>query len=93
MTDIVERLRKQSRRVAELYGDPEPPDDDMKPADLLWFTAQEAADEIEQLRAEAAAQAAQSARQCRDLLRAEGEIALAYERGYDDAVRLMRSEA
>ncbi len=52
-----------------------------------------AADEIEKLRAEAAAQAAQSARQCRDLLRAEGEIALAYERGYDDAVRLMLSEA
>lgn len=48
--DIVDRLRRQSRRVAELYGDPEPPDDDMKPADQLWFTVQEAADEIERLR-------------------------------------------
>lgn len=48
--DIVERLRKQSRRVAELYGDPEPPDEDMKPADQLWFTCQEAADEIERLK-------------------------------------------
>jgi hypothetical protein len=37
--------------VAELYGDDEPPTDDMSPADRLWFTAQEAADEIERLRA------------------------------------------
>lgn len=51
MNDIVERLRKQSRRVAELYGDDEPPDQDMKPADQLWFTCQAACDEIERLRA------------------------------------------
>lgn len=47
---------------------------------------------IEQLEAEAQAAAAQSARQCRELLRAEGEIAMAYERGYEDAVRVMLAE-
>lgn len=53
MTDgIVERLRRQARRVVELYGDPEPPEYDMNPADLLWFTVQDAADEIERLRAQ-----------------------------------------
>lgn len=78
MTDIVERLR--IRHAEQLQGNIP-----------TLFSA--AADEIVKLRAEAAAQAAQSARQCRDLLRAEGEIALAYERGYDDAVRLMHSEA
>lgn len=48
--------------------------------------------QIIQLQAEAEAAAAQSARQCRELLHAEGEIAMAYERGYEDAVRKMLAE-
>jgi len=41
---MTQRLRDQSEEVAQLYGDPDPPEGDVKLADSLWFNAQDAAD-------------------------------------------------
>lgn len=46
---LATRLRAQAVEVAELYGDPEPPEGDMKSADKLWWTAHDAADVLEAL--------------------------------------------
>lgn len=54
LADLVERLRTQAEEVAQLYGDAQPPEDDLKPADILWWTVQDAIDEITHLRAEVA---------------------------------------
>lgn len=47
--DIVERLLRHSDTVARLFGSPDGPESDLLPADTLWFTCREAADEIERL--------------------------------------------
>lgn len=44
--DLARLLRQQAELVAEAYGDPDPPEDDMKPADRLWWTASDAAEEL-----------------------------------------------
>jgi hypothetical protein len=41
---MTQRLRDQSEEIAKLYGDPDPPEDDVKLADTLWFNAQDVAD-------------------------------------------------
>lgn len=46
--DIVDRLRRQVELIPGLS--PEPPEDDLTASDRLWFTVQDAADEIERLR-------------------------------------------
>lgn len=49
--DIVKRLSTQSETVVRLFGSPDGPEETLLPADLLWFTCQDAAAEIERLRA------------------------------------------
>lgn len=46
MSELAERLREQAETVARLFGSVDPPEDHMRPADLLWFTAQDAADRL-----------------------------------------------
>ncbi|MCP9998011.1 DUF6221 family protein [Streptomyces werraensis] len=42
------QLRSAGERVKDMYGDPEPPEDEVNPADRMWWLAKDAADWIEQ---------------------------------------------
>lgn len=44
---LVQRLRDIADRVAETYGSPEPPEDDLSLGDRAYFVMHEAADAIE----------------------------------------------
>lgn len=57
--DEARRLREAATAVADAWGNPEPPEDDMNAADRMWFVAMDAADtlvhaaaEVERLTAE-----------------------------------------
>jgi len=44
---LADRLRRQAEEVAQLHGDPVSPEDQMRPADRLWWTAFDAAAAID----------------------------------------------
>lgn len=52
-SELVKRLRSQADELVRIYGDPEPPKEDLSIADLCWWTMRDAADRIEALEAAA----------------------------------------
>ncbi|MEU3283294.1 DUF6221 family protein, partial [Streptomyces antibioticus] len=44
---LPEALRSAGDRVKDLYGDPDPPEEEVSAADRLWWLARDAADYIE----------------------------------------------
>lgn len=46
--ELPDQLRSAAERVKDAYGDPEPPEDEVSPADRLWWLSKDAADWIEQ---------------------------------------------